>query len=55
METLVTNLANAVDTSTMLGNLAGFIPVVGAVLIFAFTYRVLRKIISGASKGKARI
>lgn len=31
---------------------AGFL---GAVVIFAFGYRVVRKIVSGVSKGKAKI
>lgn len=55
MESLVTALTTAVSTSNMLSTLTSFIPVVGAVLVFAFTYRVLRRVISGASKGKARI
>ena len=55
MADLVTALTTAVSTSSMLSTLTGFIPVVGAVLIFAFTYRVLRRVISGAAKGKARI
>lgn len=28
---------------------------IGAIVIFAFGYRVVRKLISGASKGKARV
>lgn len=55
MADLVTALTTAVSTNSMLSTLTDFIPVVGAVLIFAFTYRVLRRVISGASKGKARI
>ena len=55
MEGLITKLTTAVSTDTMLSTLTDFIPVVGAVLIFAFTYRILRRVISGASKGKARI
>lgn len=55
MSELITELTAAVSTSTMLSTLTDFIPVVGAVLIFAFTYRILRRVISGAAKGKARI
>lgn len=55
MSELVTALTTAVSTNNMLSTLTNFIPVVGAVLIFAFTYRVLRRVISGAAKGKARI
>lgn len=54
-ETLATALSNNVNVDTMLANLTTFIPVVASVLIFSFTYRILKKIISGASKGKARI
>lgn len=55
MQDLITALTTAVSTSTMLSTLTDFIPVVGSVLLFSFTYRVLKKIIGGASRGKARI
>ena len=48
-------LETAITTDTMFTNLASLIPVVGGVLIFAFTYRIIRRIISGAQKGKAKI
>lgn len=48
-------LETAITTDTMFTNLASLIPVVGGVLIFAFTYRIIRRVISGAQKGKAKI
>lgn len=55
MEAVVTALKGILTTDAMFTNLASLIPVVGGVLIFAFTYRIVKKIVSGASKGKAKI
>lgn len=55
MESVVTALQSILTTDAMFTNLSKLIPVVGGVLIFAFTYRIIRRIISGANKGKARI
>ena len=55
MRAVVTALTSILTTDAMFTNLASLIPVVGGVLIFAFTYRIVRKIIKGASKGKANI
>lgn len=55
MSSLVTALQSVLTTDAMFTNLASLIPVVGGVLIFAFTYRIVKKIITGASKGKARV
>lgn len=52
---VVTALQNAISTDTMFTNLGALVPVVGGVLIFAFTYRIIRKIIKGAQSGKAKI
>ena len=52
---VVTALSSALTTDAMFTNLASLIPVVGGVLIFAFTYRIVRKVIGGAQKGKAKI
>ena len=55
----MTNVVNALQsiltTDAMFTNLAALLPVVGGVLIFAFTYRLIRKIIKGAQRGKASI
>lgn len=55
MSSVVTALQGILTTDAMFTNLASLIGVVGGVLIFAFTYRIIRRIIGGASKGKARI
>lgn len=55
MEAVVTALKGVLTTDAMFANLASLIGVVGGVLLFAFTYRIIRKIVKGAAKGKANI
>lgn len=55
MSSVVTALTSILTTDAMFTNLAALIPVIGGVLIFAFTYRIIRKIVGGAQKGKARV
>lgn len=55
MASVVTNLQSILTTDAMFTNLAALIPVVGGVLIFAFTYRIVRRIVSKAQKGKATV
>ena len=55
MTEVVSALQNILTTDAMFTNLALLIPVVGGVLIFSFTYRIIRRIVSGANKGKAKI
>ena len=55
MSSVVTALQSILTTDAMFTNLAALIPVVGGVLIFSFTYRIVRKIVRGASKGTTRI
>lgn len=55
MSAVVTALQGILTTDALFTNLAALIPVVGGVLIFAFTYRIIRKIIKGAQRGKASI
>lgn len=55
MSSVVTALQSILTTDAMFTNLASLIPVVGGVLIFAFTYRIIKKIVKGAQSGKARI
>lgn len=54
-QAVVTALQSILTTDAMFTNLALLIPVVGGVLIFAFTYRIIRRIIGKAQKGKASI
>lgn len=55
MESVVTALTSILTTNAMFTNLALLIPVVGGILIFAFTYRIIRKMVGGAQKGKAKV
>ena len=55
MSAVVSALTSILTTDAMFTNLAALIPVVGGVLIFAFTYRIIRRIVKGAQGGKARI
>lgn len=55
MEALVTALKNILTTDAFMANLTSLVPVIGGVLIFAFTYRLVRKIVRAAQYGKANI
>lgn len=55
MEGLVTALKTILTTDAMFANLTALIPVIGGILLFAFTYRIVRKMITKASTGKAGI
>ena len=55
MSNVVTALQSAISTDAMFTNLASLIPVVGGLLIFAFTYRIIRRIVKGAGRGKANV
>lgn len=55
IENVQSALQSAINTESMFANLSVLIPVVGGVLIFAFTYRIIRRIVGGANKGKAKI
>lgn len=55
MSAVVTALTSILTTDAMFTNLAALIPVVGGILIFSFTYRIIRKMITGAQRGKARV
>lgn len=52
---VVSALQQILTTDAMFTNLGALIPVVGGVLIFAFTYRIIRRIISKGQKGKATV
>lgn len=55
MSSVVTALQSAINTDAMFTNLGVLIPVVGGLLIFAFTYRIIRRIVKGAGKGRATV
>lgn len=54
MSSVVTALQSILTTDAMFTNLAALIPVVGGVLIFAFTYRIIRRIVNGSQKEEQR-
>lgn len=55
MSGLVTALQSVLTTDAFMGALTSLIPVVGGVLLFAFVYRIVRRLIKGTAKGKANI
>lgn len=55
MAGLVTALEGILTTDAFMGALTALIPVIGGVLLFAFVYRITRKLVKGAAKGKANI
>lgn len=55
MSGLVTALEGILTTDAFMGALTALIPVIGGVLLFAFVYRIVRKLIKGSAKGKANI
>lgn len=52
---VVTALQGVLNTDAMFTNLGALIPVIGGVLIFAFTYRIIRRIVKGGSKAKVNL
>lgn len=55
MSGLVTALQGILNTDAFMTSLTTLIPVIGGVLVFAFVYRIVKRMIGGAPKGKARI
>lgn len=55
MSAVVTALQSILTTDVMFGNLAALIPVMGPVLVFVFTYTIIKKMTKGASKARFRI
>lgn len=52
---LATALGSILTADNLFSILATFIPVVGGIILFAFAYRIVRKMVTGTSKGKAKI
>lgn len=55
MSSLVTALQGILTTDAFFTNFTALVPVIGGVLVFAFTYRIVRRMIKGAQNGKARV
>lgn len=52
MSGVVNALQTVLNTDTMFTNLGTLIPVLSGLLAFAFVYRIIRKMVKGAPKGK---
>lgn len=55
MTGVVTALQGILNTEQMFTNLGVLIPVLGGILIFSFTYRIIRRMIKGAPKAKVNL
>ena len=55
MEDIVTQLTTGITSDGLFGTVAEIIPFVIIMIGFAFGYKVLRKAVKGASKGKANV
>lgn len=51
---LVDALATGITAEQFWSNIAPFGALIATLVVFAFGYRILRKVISGAGKGKAK-
>lgn len=55
MQAFMTALIAEVTSADLWAELAPAAVFIGAMVLFAFGYNVIRKLIKGASKGKARV
>lgn len=55
MEGIVTQLTTGITSDGLFGTVGEVFPFVIIMIGFAFGYRVLRKAVKGASKGKANV
>lgn len=55
MQTIISQLTTGITSSGLFGTVSEIMPFVIVMIGFAFGYRVLRKAVKGASKGKANI
>lgn len=55
MQSIVTQLTTGITSAGLFGTVAEIIPFITVMIGFAFGYKVLRKAVKGASKGKANI
>lgn len=51
----LTTLQTTLTTDTLWGELGKMAAFLGLMVVFAFGYRVVRRLINGVSKGKARV
>ena len=55
MQAIVSALTNGITSAGLFGTVAEIMPFVVVMIGFAFGYKVLRKVVKGASKGKSNI
>lgn len=55
MSSIVTQLTTGITSAGLFGTVSEIIPFVIIMIGFAFGYKVLKKAVKGASKGKANI
>lgn len=55
MAALVSALQSAISLDTMIANVTTIIPFIGGLVIFAFIYRLVKRAVQGASRGKAKM
>lgn len=54
MEAFITALVAGITPAALWGSLATAVPFIVVVVLVAFGYRIVRRLISGVSKGKAK-
>lgn len=54
MEAFVTAMTTALTPSAFWGSIAQVAPLIGVLVLVAFGYGIIRKLVNGASKGKAK-
>lgn len=55
MAGVITALSSEITVAKLMALLADIVPFVGIMVIAAFGYRLFRKLVSGANKGKAKV
>lgn len=55
MTQIVSSLTSGITSAGLFGTVAEIMPFIVIMIGFAFGYKVLRKVVKGASKGKANI
>lgn len=55
MSTFITALQTNLTSANLWTELAGAGAFIGLMVVFAFGYRIVRKLVNGVSKGKAKI
>ena len=55
MSEFFTAITEAVTPAALWGALASSAAFIGTIVVFAFGYRVVKRLVSGASRGKAKL